>query len=90
MTQKLHNSIPKDPYTKQQGIWIYLIFVHFGTPLHYLVLKKHKKKCVNWRQNAKSTPLVAAVVTDITYGKQKLLLISSESFGPDLPKVFHL
>ena len=28
----------------------YLIFVHFGTPPHYLGL--YTKKCVNWQQNS--------------------------------------
>ena len=29
----------------------YLIFVNFGTPPHYLGLKKYTKKCVNLRQS---------------------------------------
>ena len=34
----------------------YLIFVNFGTPLHYLGLKKYTKKCVNLGQNKPNWP----------------------------------
>ena len=44
---------------KQRGRpWLraYLIFVHFGTPPHYLGSQKIHQKCVNLRQNSQNRP----------------------------------
>ena len=34
----------------------YLIFVNFGTPLHYISVQKYAKKCIFLRQNSQNEP----------------------------------
>ena len=36
-------------------VFPYLIFVHIGTPLHYLDLKMNTKKSINSRQNSQKS-----------------------------------
>ena len=61
------------------GVIAYLIFVNFGTPPHYLGLKKYNKKSANLRQNNQNWPKYPFLCAKKYTGLKKYTTASSGS-----------